>query len=171
MSKQNRTQANSQALYELNPRQELAIDLVLEGKTDGEIAEAVGVTRPTVNLWRNRHPAFIAEMNRRRQSLAAGRLAKLETLTDEVMSATIDLVQQRQPAVVVALAKLLVPGMSSSSVSAGTTDSREVLAQNAARDPIEGLLADMNKARPSDIASAEKELLDELQATEQSQSE
>jgi hypothetical protein len=34
MPKQDRTEANRETLYELSPKQELAIDLVLEGQTD-----------------------------------------------------------------------------------------------------------------------------------------
>ncbi|MBI2192448.1 MAG: helix-turn-helix domain-containing protein [Planctomycetes bacterium] len=33
--------------------QERAIDLLMEGKLDREVAEAVDVTRPTVTDWRN----------------------------------------------------------------------------------------------------------------------
>ncbi len=43
-----------------------AIDCLVAGKTDGETAEAVGVTRQTVNGWRNRHPEFMATLNARR---------------------------------------------------------------------------------------------------------
>jgi hypothetical protein len=46
-----------------------AVDLLVVGKTDQEAAEAVGVTRQTVNGWRNAHPYFQAELNRRRQEL------------------------------------------------------------------------------------------------------
>ncbi len=46
-----------------------AIDLLVTGKTDQETAEAVGVTRQTVNGWRNANPYFQAELNRRRQDL------------------------------------------------------------------------------------------------------
>jgi hypothetical protein len=53
----------------LTPAQEVAIALVLAGKTDGEAALAAGVTRQTVWEWRHRHPAFIAEVNRQRQEV------------------------------------------------------------------------------------------------------
>ncbi|MDP9359270.1 MAG: hypothetical protein M3R02_29090 [Chloroflexota bacterium] len=43
-----------------------AIDCLAVGKTDGETAEAVGVTRQTINGWRNHHPEFIATLNARR---------------------------------------------------------------------------------------------------------
>jgi hypothetical protein len=53
----------------LSPAQEAALPLVLSGRTDGEVAEAVGVARQTVNGWRLHHPAFIAELNARRVEL------------------------------------------------------------------------------------------------------
>jgi hypothetical protein len=55
--------------HELTVAQLNAIDLLVVGKTDQETAEAVGVTRQTVNGWRNANPWFGAELNRRRQDL------------------------------------------------------------------------------------------------------
>jgi hypothetical protein len=55
--------------HELTIPQLNAIDLLATGKTDQETAEAVGVTRQTVNGWRNINPYFQAELNRRRQDL------------------------------------------------------------------------------------------------------
>lgn len=43
-----------------------AIDLLVTGKTDGEVAEAVGVSRQTVNTWRNHDAVFLAALNRER---------------------------------------------------------------------------------------------------------
>jgi len=54
---------------QLTPQQELALDALLAGKTDAEAAEAAGVTRQTVNRWKNSNPVFIATMNRRREEL------------------------------------------------------------------------------------------------------
>ncbi len=55
--------------HELTVVQLNAIDLLVTGKTDQETAEAVGVTRQTVNGWRNANPYFQAALNRRRQDL------------------------------------------------------------------------------------------------------
>jgi hypothetical protein len=55
--------------HELSVVQLNAVDLLVTGKTDQETAEAVGVTRQTVNGWRNANPYFQAELNRRRQDL------------------------------------------------------------------------------------------------------
>jgi hypothetical protein len=54
---------------ELTVAQLNAIDLLATGKTDQETAEAVGVSRQTVNGWRNANPHFQAALNRRRQDL------------------------------------------------------------------------------------------------------
>jgi hypothetical protein len=55
--------------HELTVAQLNAVDLLATGKIDQETAEAVGVTRQTVNGWRNTNPYFQAELNRRRQEL------------------------------------------------------------------------------------------------------
>jgi hypothetical protein len=54
---------------ELSVAQLNAVDLLVVGKTDQEAAEAVGVTRQTVNGWRNANPWFVAALNARRQDL------------------------------------------------------------------------------------------------------
>jgi len=46
-----------------------AFYLLVIGKTDQETAEAVRVTRQTVNGWRNANPWFQAALNARRQDL------------------------------------------------------------------------------------------------------
>ncbi len=51
---------------ELSVEQLNAIDVLVTGKTDAETAAAVGMSRQTVNGWRNHHPDFIAALNARR---------------------------------------------------------------------------------------------------------
>ena len=46
--------------------QQNAIDLLMTGQADAEVAAAVGVTRQTVCTWRRHHPAFQAALNARR---------------------------------------------------------------------------------------------------------
>jgi hypothetical protein len=60
-------QYESHTLRDLTDAQRLAIDALLTGSTDQEAADAAGVTRETVNRWRNHHPEFQAELNRRRK--------------------------------------------------------------------------------------------------------
>ena len=70
----------------LSIQQKNAIDLLLTGKNDRQVAEFVGVERVTVNNWRNRKPEFIEELNRRRYELFAGEMDRLRSL----ISASVD---------------------------------------------------------------------------------
>ncbi len=54
---------------ELSTEQKNAIDLLVQGKTDQETAEGVGVTRETVCRWRNDHFFFTAELNKQRKAV------------------------------------------------------------------------------------------------------
>ena len=49
----------------LTPQQIQAIALLIEGKNDRETAEAVGVSRVTINTWKNKDFNFMAEYNSR----------------------------------------------------------------------------------------------------------
>ena len=52
----------------LTDRQRLAVALVLAGRTDADVAAAVGAHRVTVTRWRLGHPAFRAAVSAGRQS-------------------------------------------------------------------------------------------------------
>jgi hypothetical protein len=71
----------------LSVEQENAIDLLLTGKPDAEVAAALGVTRQTVCRWRGHHPVFRAELNRRRKALTAAHLDRLRTLVPKAIAA------------------------------------------------------------------------------------
>lgn len=69
----------------LTDKQLKAIDLLVAGLTDTEVAEQLGVARQTVNEWKNRNPAFIAELNRRRKAVYEASLNKLVNLTHKAI--------------------------------------------------------------------------------------
>ena len=52
----------------LKDQQMLAIPHILTGKTDTEVAEAVGVTRETINRWRNHDNDFMRELRQSRKA-------------------------------------------------------------------------------------------------------
>jgi len=71
-----------------------AIDVLVQGRTDQETAEVVGVARKTVTRWRNDNPHFTAELNKQRRliwgdshdrlrALASKAVDTLETSLDE----------------------------------------------------------------------------------------
>ena len=64
----------------LSAAQLAAVDLVVLGKSDTEVGEAVGVGRQRVWAWRHYHPEFRATLNTRRREVfgqAADRLRAL----------------------------------------------------------------------------------------------
>ena len=63
---------HSHTLRDLTDAQLAAIRLILEGGTDEMAAHAAGKSRETVNRWRNHHPEFRAELNRRRKAIHDG---------------------------------------------------------------------------------------------------
>jgi hypothetical protein len=71
----------------LTVAQHNAIDLLIHGKTDGDTALAVGVTRQTVNEWRNHNPVFIAELNARRQEIYGACGERLRALVPKTIDA------------------------------------------------------------------------------------
>ena len=74
----------------LTPQQEEAINLILAGQNDGDVAEIIGKSRSTVNVWRNHDPLFIATLNDRRQQIWGGQLNRLNTLASEAVDALQD---------------------------------------------------------------------------------
>lgn len=72
-------------LRTLNPQQAAAVDLVVAGQRDAEIAEAVGVTRQTVNAWRHWHPEFQAAVNRQRADLWGEAADRLRTMLPKAL--------------------------------------------------------------------------------------
>src|SRR3989337_108349 len=70
---------------ELSTEQRNAVDLLVTGKTDQDVAEAVGVSRQTVCGWRLYHPLFGAELNRRRQEVWGAAADKLRDLLPKAL--------------------------------------------------------------------------------------
>ncbi len=64
----------------LSIEQQNAIDMLVLGKSDREVAEAVGVSRQTVCGWRLYHPQFQAELNLRRRAIWGAAVDKLRSL-------------------------------------------------------------------------------------------
>lgn len=77
----------------LSAPQAAAVELLAVGKTDTEAAEAIGVTRQTVNGWRNHDPAFLAAVNARRRELweeTHDRLRGLATKALDVLAGALE---------------------------------------------------------------------------------
>ncbi|HEY59197.1 MAG TPA: helix-turn-helix domain-containing protein [Anaerolineae bacterium] len=68
---------------ELNNKQNAAIVLLIKGLNDQQIARQVGVTRQTVNYWRNQDADFIYMLNLRRQAIWERQRDKFIELVDK----------------------------------------------------------------------------------------
>ena len=62
-----------------------AIDILVQGRTDQETAETVGVARETVTRWRNDNPHFTAELNRQRRLIWGDSHDRLRALASKAV--------------------------------------------------------------------------------------
>ena len=62
-----------------------AIDILVQGRTDQETADTVGVARETVTRWRNDNPHFKAELNRQRRLIWADSHDRLRALASKAV--------------------------------------------------------------------------------------
>ena len=69
----------------LKPKQEAALELAAAGMRDAEIALRVGVTRQSVNRWRNQDADFIRSLEERRLAMRDEQMARLGDLLDLAM--------------------------------------------------------------------------------------
>ena len=72
-------------LLRLTPRQETAVELLLAGKSDAATAETLGIHRTTIARWRAAHPAFQAELARRRAELYGAATERLRSLVPKAL--------------------------------------------------------------------------------------
>ena len=70
-----------------------AIDVLVQGRTDQETAETVGVARETVTRWRNDNPHFTAELNRQRRLIWGDSHDRLRALASKAVD-TLDVALQ-----------------------------------------------------------------------------
>lgn len=82
-----RAELNKNAQNKLSQKQLNAIDLILTGLNDREVAESLGVGRNTVNKWRNHDADFQAELNERRKELNEATQNRIRSLTQKALDA------------------------------------------------------------------------------------
>jgi hypothetical protein len=135
-------------LFTLSVKQLNAIDPIVAGSNDREVAEKVGVERETVTRWRLYHPAFRAELNKRRKEVLESSLDKMRTLVpksletiEEVLSDPANPNRWK-----VAVKFLEIAGISETGLGTIGEDDPEKIVEQAARqerteqqDPLEQL--------------------------------
>ena len=71
----------------LTVKQIKALELALQGMSDGEIGKRCQVTRQTVNEWRNQNMAFMEALQNQRELLRTYQMDRLNALVDEGLEA------------------------------------------------------------------------------------
>ena len=69
----------------LSIEQENAIDLLIAGHTDQQVADAVGKDRTTIWGWRHEHPLFMATLARRRAEVWRAPQERLRALSSKAV--------------------------------------------------------------------------------------
>lgn len=70
---------------QLKTKQKNAVDCLVQGKSDQETADAVGVARQTVTSWRNDNPSFRLALNQRREKVWGDQVNRLRVLVREAV--------------------------------------------------------------------------------------
>ena len=145
---------------QLTPQQETAIDLILTGKNDREVAQTIGKSRSTVNTWRNHDPLFIATLNDRRQQVWGGQLNRLNNLVIEAVDVLQDGLHDSdiKVRIVSAIHILKATGVYGATVPGSeVTDPAEVAADHEVKNDQRKLRLDLYKDKlpPSDRLETE----------------
>ena len=127
-----------------------AIDLLAQGKTDTDTAEALGVHRVTVTRWRLYSPEFQAQLNRRRRELWDGAADKLRALVPRALDRLAEELEYKDSdALKAAVAILKLAGLDKLEAPSGQTNPALVLddiATEQATTPHERMLLRMDGA-------------------------
>ena len=76
-----------------------AIPLILSGKTDSEVAKAVGVSRQTINYWKNKDIYFQAELNYQRREAYDSQIERIRRLLPKAVDVIEDGLNSKDPKV------------------------------------------------------------------------
>jgi hypothetical protein len=154
-----------------------AVDLLASGRNDREVAELLGLARPTVCKWRLYHPEFIAALNQRRAEVWCSGIDRLRSLIPQALDVLAKFlevgappVRVRAAAVILALAKLPPPAPAGPTtpedIVAGLVDAR-VEAKQAQRlrrlSDTDRLLASLQPS-PEQAEADEREAAEEITA-------
>ena len=164
-------------LMSLSIEQQRAIDLLMTGASDREVAEELGMARETITRWRNYHPEFQAELNRRRRALWDHGLDRLRLLFPEAVDTLRTVVKDpnNRDAVKVALEIVKMADLPESFLAhTGPKKAEEVIRDEAERQVmIERLSSTSDEPDRYELNRAKKRLEEALagESTEQEEYE
>lgn len=97
----------------LSLKQHNAIELLLLGKTDLEVAQLIGVDSETILRWRNQEPDFINAMNALRAAVWEDSVARLGNLLAKALDVVEAAITRGDEMVAIAFLQGLVPSTNS----------------------------------------------------------
>jgi hypothetical protein len=121
---------------DISPKQHRAIELLIAGKNDTQVAADIGVSREIVNRWRHHHPPFVAALNAERLSLWHASRERLRALGDKAFDVLDVALDRGDTRVALGLLKL----RAADPAPAGATDLRGAVLELAQRLRVESLI-------------------------------
>src|SRR5215207_9575776 len=121
-----------------------AVDLLVTGKSDREVAEAVGVSRQTVCGWRLYDPYFQAELNKRRKEVWGASLDKLRSLLPKALEVVERELEGGDNSLGAALKVLQMANIAGLTRDVGSADPEEIIDDGARRrrlDPLQEIVS------------------------------
>jgi hypothetical protein len=120
-----------------------AVDLLVTGKSDREVAEAVGVSRQTVCGWRLYDPYFQAELNKRRKEVWGASLDKLRSLLPKALEVVERELEGGNNSLSAALKVLQMVNIAGLTRDVGSADPEEIIDDGARRrlDPLKKIVS------------------------------
>ena len=73
----------SKEKFELSQKKQIALELILAGRTDAQVGAAIGKGRNTIWSWRKHDPQFIAALNQRRSWLQNESVEQMNALCSQ----------------------------------------------------------------------------------------
>jgi len=138
-TKTDKKQQKSLSIEQLN-----AIDLLVMGKSDREVAEAIGVHRTTVTGWRLYNPYFQAELNRRRKEVFGSAVDRFRSLLQKAMDAIEKSLDEGDARVALGILKLAGIGEMDIGI-VGPDDPEEIIKRRAREKIFEDEISDWEK--------------------------
>jgi hypothetical protein len=93
---------------ELTPQQEIAVEMMMDGKTDLEISKKLKMRRQTINEWRNHNMDFIFELQLRRSQVWEKQRDKMSHAVDKAFDILIKNLDNKDEKIRLAVAMQLV---------------------------------------------------------------
>ena len=135
----NRTKADKNGHLmrnELSPQQEIAIEMMMDGKTDLEISKRLKMRRQTINEWRNHNMDFISELQLRRSQVWEKQRDKMSRAVDKAFDILIKNLDNKDEKIRLAVAMQLVrmTGVQENLKNKALTDPRTIQAERFEAD-------------------------------------